>query len=65
MMSEKTKAQLFDLPKLRNRVHVFKDRQEAGEVPASMLERYGDSDALVLAIPAGGVAVGGVIGQKC
>ena len=63
MMSEKTKAQLFDLPKLRNRIHVFRDRQEAGEVLASMLERYRDSDALVLAIPAGGVAVGVVIGQ--
>jgi putative phosphoribosyl transferase len=62
-MSEKTKAQIFDLPKLRNRVHVFRDRQEAGEVLASMLERYRESDALVLAVPAGGVAVGAVIAQ--
>jgi putative phosphoribosyl transferase len=62
-MSKKAKAQLFDLPKLRNRVHVFQDRQEAGEVLASMLERYRDSDALVLAVPAGGVAVGAVIAR--
>jgi putative phosphoribosyl transferase len=63
IMTEKTKGLLHDLPKLRNRVHVFRDRQEAGEVLASMLERYRDSDALVLAVPAGGVAVGGVIAQ--
>jgi putative phosphoribosyl transferase len=62
-MSEKTKAQLIDLPKLRNRVHVFRDRQDAGEVLASMLERYRDSDALVLAVPAGGMAVGAVIAR--
>jgi predicted phosphoribosyltransferase len=63
-MSEKTKAQVLDLPKLRNRVHVFRDRQEAGVILASMLERYRGSDALVLGVPAGGVAVAVIIAQE-
>ena len=64
MTSKKTKAQLFDLPKLRNRVHVFRDRQEAGEILASMLEKYRGSNALVLGVPAGGVAVAVIIAQE-
>ncbi len=63
-MSEKTKVQLIDLPELRNRVQVFRDRQEAGEVLSSMLERYRDGDALVLGVPAGGVAVAVVIARE-
>lgn len=63
-MSEKTKALLFDLLKLRNRVHIFRDRQEAGEILASMLEKYRGSDALVLGVPAGGVAVAVIIAQE-
>ena len=64
MTSQKTKAQVFDLPKLRNLVHVFRDRQEAGEILASMLEKYRGSDALVLGVPAGGVAVAIIIAQE-
>ena len=56
-MDKKTKSQIFDLPELRNRTHVFSDRKAAGKVLASMLGSYRESDAIVLAIPAGGLAV--------
>jgi len=48
---------VHDLPVYRDRVHVFADRAEAGRVLASMLEDYRGTDAIVLAIPAGGVPV--------
>ena len=43
--------------KLRNRPYIFKDRAEAGKFLAAMLGNYASSNALVLAIPAGGVPV--------
>lgn len=48
----------FDLPELRNQAGVFHDREHAGEVLSKMLEQYKNSDAVVFAIPAGGVPVG-------
>lgn len=48
---------VIELPDLRDRRHLFRDRTHAGEVLAGMLSRYRDSDALVLGIPAGGVPV--------
>ncbi len=50
-------AKIFDIPKLRNRVRVFRDRASAGRVLARMLEKYRGSHALVMGIPAGGIAV--------
>jgi predicted phosphoribosyltransferase len=46
-----------DLPELRDRTQVFRDRTHAGEVLAGMLEGWRAGDACVLAIPAGGVPV--------
>jgi len=48
---------IFDLPKLRNRPRVFQDRASAGKLLAGMLEEYRGSDAMVMGIPAGGMAV--------
>ncbi|MGZ6203106.1 MAG: phosphoribosyltransferase [Thermodesulfobacteriota bacterium] len=48
---------IVDLPKLRNRGRVFRDRASAGKVLAGMLEEYRDSHAMVMGIPAGGTAV--------
>jgi putative phosphoribosyl transferase len=48
---------IFNLPKLRNRVQVFRDRASAGKVLAGMLEEYRSSNAVVMGIPAGGIAV--------
>jgi predicted phosphoribosyltransferase len=46
-----------DLPELRDRTGVFRDRDHAGEVLAGLMEGYRASGALLLAIPAGGVPV--------
>jgi predicted phosphoribosyltransferase len=50
-------SRVFDLPEMRNRGRVFRDRTQAGEVVAGMLERHRGTDTLVLAIPAGGAPV--------
>ncbi len=56
-MSEPTRGSIHDLPELRDRTHVFRDRAHAGEVLAAMLDPFRESVAIVLAIPAGGVPV--------
>ena len=56
-------ARILDLPQLRNRVRVFRDRADAGGALAGMIESYRESDAIVLAIPAGGVPVAAVIAE--
>lgn len=48
---------LHDLPEFRQLTGVFEDRSHAGLVLADMLKEFKDSDALVLAVPAGGVPV--------
>lgn len=48
---------LHEIPELRDRTAVFRDRDHAGEVLAEMLQSLRGSDARVLAIPAGGVPV--------
>ncbi|MFH0954125.1 MAG: phosphoribosyltransferase family protein [Verrucomicrobiota bacterium] len=49
---------ITELRELRDRVAVFADRAEAGDRLAVMLESYRGTEAVVLAIPAGGVPVG-------
>jgi len=55
---------LVILPEFFDKVRVFRDRQHAGEILADMLREYGSSDAIVMAIPAGGVPVGKVLAEK-
>lgn len=50
-------GRLIEDAELRNSSYVFKDRTGAGKFLAAMLEEYVSSNALVLAIPAGGVPV--------
>ena len=54
---------VIDIPELRDEVYAFADRADAGSTLANMLERYNNTDAVVLAVPAGGVPVGAVIAQ--
>ena len=54
----------FDLPDLRNRTAVFSSREHAGEILSEMIMQYKDTNAVVFAIPAGGVPVGAVIAAK-
>jgi putative phosphoribosyl transferase len=56
-------GRVIELPALRNRSRVFRDRQHAGEILADMLSDYRASDALVLGIPAGGVPVAAAIAR--
>ncbi len=54
----------MDLPALRDRPGVFRDRAEAGEVLAKMLEGLRGQEAIVLAVPSGGVPVAAVIARR-
>jgi len=56
---------IHDLPSLRDRAPVFRDRAHAGVTLASMLEpAFRGADAIVLAIPAGGVPVAAEIARR-
>ncbi len=57
---------IVELPELRDRIHVFRDRSHAGEVLAGMLAPRFDrrANVVVLAIPAGGVPVAAPIAQR-
>jgi putative phosphoribosyl transferase len=57
-------SNVFELPELRNRLHVFADRPKAGAVLAQMLGAYRNGAALVLAVPAGGIPVGAAMARE-
>ena len=62
-MKNRLPQNVIDIPELRDEVYAFADRADAGSTLANMLERYNNTDAVVLAVPAGGVPVGAVIAQ--
>lgn len=47
-----------------NTIRLFRDRQEAGDLLATRLLRYWGTQAAVLAIPRGGVAIGYEVAKK-
>jgi predicted phosphoribosyltransferase len=51
-------ASIVEDPSLRNRTWVYQDREEAGAYLAGFLEEHRGKEAIVLAIPSGGVPVG-------
>lgn len=51
-------------PRLTNRVGVFADRQDAGEVLAELLADLRGTNALVVAIPSGGVPVAAALARS-
>lgn len=55
---------VFDLPQMRGKIQVFTDRQHAGEILADMLVSFRGSEAILLAIPAGGLPIAVVIQEK-
>ena len=63
-MNHKIPPKIIERPELRDRVRVFRSRAHAGEVLAEMLSSYSKTDAMVLAIPAGGVPVAAAIAEK-
>jgi putative phosphoribosyl transferase len=57
-------TRVHEISSLRDRAPVFRDRAHAGEALAGMLAAYRGSDALVLAIPAGGVPVAAEVARR-
>jgi putative phosphoribosyl transferase len=55
---------IHDIPEFRDRTHVFENRGDAALVLASMLEELRRSNAMVMAIPNGGLAVGAGIARE-
>lgn len=51
-------AIIIENPEFRNKAWIFEDRAEAGEYLARSLEQFREKEAIVLAIPSGGVPVG-------
>lgn len=60
----KTGSSIHDLPELREREGVFRDRRHAGEVLAGMLESAGEGGGIVFALPAGGVPVAAPLAER-
>lgn len=48
---------LIEESSFREKLHVFRDRKEAGRLLAQKLKQYRDTDSIVLGIPSGGVPV--------
>jgi putative phosphoribosyl transferase len=63
-MNRKTAPNIIERPELRDHVRVFRNRHHAGEVLAEMLSSYSKTDAIVLAIPAGGVPVAAAMAER-
>jgi putative phosphoribosyl transferase len=55
---------IIERPDLRDRIRIFRGRDQAGRVVAGLLEAYRSSEALVMAIPSGGVPVGVAIAEQ-
>ena len=58
------KDNIIQLPELLDQVRVFRNRRQAGEVLARMLEGFRLTNTLILAIPSGGVPVAVVIAEQ-
>ncbi len=56
-------GRVIELPELRNRGRVFRDRAHSGEILAGMLAEHRGSDALVLGVVAGGVPVAAALAR--
>src|SRR5208283_3654044 len=58
-------AQIIEEPAFRERLHVFRDRFQAGGLLAQKLGEYrGKENVIVLAVPAGGVPIGYVVAKE-
>jgi putative phosphoribosyl transferase len=55
---------IHDLPEFRDKTRVFEDRSDAARVLARMIEELRGSNALVMAIPTGGVPVAADIARE-
>jgi predicted phosphoribosyltransferase len=63
-MESRTTGNVTELPGLRDRLQVFRNRTHAGEILAGMLDEYRSSRTLVMAIPAGGIPVAAALARR-
>lgn len=63
-VNDRTLRNVIERTEFRDRSRVFRDRTHAGEILAEMLGSFRNKDAMVMAIPAGGVPVAAVIAEK-
>lgn len=61
---ERKSGKLIEEPRLRNKTFVFEDRPHAGTVLAEKLKDYAGTNAVIFAIPAGGVPVAAVLATR-
>lgn len=54
-------AEVIEDPRLRGRRFVFEDRDDAGHALAAVLREHVEGDAIILAIPSGGIPVAAAI----
>jgi predicted phosphoribosyltransferase len=63
-MMPRLPSNVTELAELRDRIAVFRDREHAGEILSGMLTRYEGSQAILFAVPSGGVPVAAVIARR-
>lgn len=63
-MADRFAPNIYDLPELRDRMEVFHDRTQAGQILAKMLEPFAQKDSIVLGVAAGGIPVGAVVANQ-
>lgn len=63
-MKARLPQNVIEMPELRDRISVFRDREHAGETMSTMLNRFGGSRAILFAIPAGGLPVAAVMAER-
>ncbi len=63
-MKARLPGNVIEMAELRDRVAVFRDREHAGEIMAAMLNRYAGAQAILFAVPSGGVPVAAVMAER-
>lgn len=63
-MKTRLPENVTELAELRDRTRVFRNRRHAGEVLAGMLTRYEGAQAILFAVPAGGMPVAAVMAER-
>ena len=57
-------GKVIEIPDLRDRLRIFRSREQAGRVVAGMLESFRGTNAQVLGIPSGGIPVAVAIAEE-
>ena len=64
MNAGKRQNHIIEIPELRDRIRVFHNRSQAGEVLSALLDSYKNSPSLIMAIPSGGIPVAVSIAER-